>query len=156
LTIIGWAEITDAAFQVIQSQLKDVGIDLTIKKAADSPTYNNYYKSSQWDLDLEVPNQNDGNPAFLPVLRMYSKNTNTQRFAPGQAFDALAEQAAAASTVPEVQKASADMMKELINEDYIVIPMAGIYRLYGTKAGVDLGDPHPSQTNQIWTSLTRS
>jgi len=156
LTIIGWAEITDAAFQVIQSQLKDVGIDLTIKKAADSPTYNNYYKSSQWDLDLEVPNQNDGNPAFLPVLRMYSKNTNTQRFAPGQAFDALAEQAAAAGTVPEVQKASADMMKELINEDYIVIPMAGIYRLYGTKAGVDLGDPHPSQTNQIWTSLTRS
>ncbi len=156
LTIIGWAEVTDAGFQVIQSDLKDAGIALTIKKAADTPTYNNYYAGSQWDLDLEVPNQNDGNPAFLPVLRMYSKNKGTQRFAPGGAFDSLAEQAGSAQTRPEVQKASADMMKELIDTDYIVIPLAGIYRLYGMKSGVNLGDPHPSQTNQLWLSLTKT
>jgi peptide/nickel transport system substrate-binding protein len=156
LTIIGWAEVTDAAYQVIQSDLKDAGIALNIKKAADTPTYNNYYAGSQWDLDLEVPNQNDGNPAFLPVLRMYSKNKGTQRFAPGATFDAVAEQAQTAMTRPEVQAAAAEMMKQLIDDDYIVIPLAGEYRLFGMKSGVNLTDPHPSQTNQLWISVSKT
>ncbi len=153
LEIIGWAEVTPTAFQVLQAQLREVGIELNIKKAPDQPTYSNYYRNTQFDLDLEVPNQNDGNPAFLPVLRMYSKNRGTERFAPGGKFDEWAERALAAPTRSDVQRASAEMMRILLKDEYIVIPLAGVYRIYAMKRHLNLLDPHPSQTNQSWYSL---
>lgn len=156
LVLIGWAEVTPAAFQFIQAQLKDVGIEVNIKRAPDQATYRNYYKNTEFDLDLEVPNQNDGNPAFLPVLRMYSKYEGTERFAPGGEFDIQAEKALGATTRDEVQRASAEMMRLLINEGFIVVPLAGVYRIYAMTKDVDLVDPHPSQTNQRWTSLVKA
>jgi peptide/nickel transport system substrate-binding protein len=153
LEIIGWAEVSATAFQVLQAQLRDVGIELRITKAPDQPTYSNYYRNTQFDLDLEVPNQNDGNPAFLPVLRMYSKSPGTERFAPGGRFDEWAERALAAPAREDVQRASAEMMKLLVNQEYIVVPLAGVYRIYAMKRNVNLADPHPSQTNQSWQSL---
>ena len=156
LTIIGWPEVTDTGYQYLQSQLKAVGIDLKIKKASDRPTYDGYYRNTEFDLDLEVPNQNDGNPAFLPILRMYSKNEAAFRFAPGGEFDTWAERALAATTREEVQRASAEMQKILINRDYIVVPLAGIYRIFGMTKDVSLADPHPSQTSQTWLSLTKT
>jgi len=153
LDLIGWAEVTPQAFQFLQSQLQQVGIKVNIKQAADTPTYNNYYKNAQFDLDLEVPNQNDANPAFLPVLRMYSKNTGTSHFAPGGQFDVLAQQSFTATMTAEVQQLSAQMMQLLINQEYIVVPLAGVRRIHGMSSHVFLGDPHPSLTNQTWVSL---
>ncbi|HET9052321.1 MAG TPA: ABC transporter substrate-binding protein, partial [Candidatus Dormibacteraeota bacterium] len=153
LDLIGWAEVTSVAFQFLQSQLQAVGIQANIKAAADTPTYNNYYKNTQFDLDLEVPNQNDGNPAFLPILRMYSKNPGTGHFAPGGEFDTLAAGTFTTTDVPAVQQAAAQMMQLLINEQYIVVPLAGVRRIFGMKSNITLGDPHPSLTNQVWTSL---
>ena len=155
LDLIGWAEVTNQAFQFVQSQLQAVGIGINIKQAADTPTYNNYYKNAQFDLDLEVPNQNDDNPAFLPVLRMYSKNTGTGHFAPGGQFDALAAQSFTATTTDQVQQLAGQMMQELINTDYIVVPLAGVRRIFGMSSKMDLLAPHPSLTNQTWVSLVK-
>lgn len=152
LDVIGWAEVSSVAFQVLQAELKEVGIEANIKKAADTPTYSNMYRNNDFDLDLEVPNQNDGNPAFLPVLRMYSKNTGTANFAPGGEFDTWAEKALAAPNRDEVQRASAEMM-QILNDSAIVAPLAGVRRIYAMKKRINLGDPHPSQTNQVWVSL---
>ena len=154
LELIAWAEVSSTALELLQAQLKAVGVDIVIKKAADTPTYNGYYRDNKFDLDLEVPNQNDGNPAFLPVLRMYSKSTGTERFAPGGAFDDLAVKALISPTVDGAREASAQMTKILTSEDFTVIPLAGLYRVYAMRKGVDLGDPHPSQTSQLWISLT--
>ena len=156
LEMIAWAEVSSTALELLQSQLKAVGIDVVIKKAADQPTYSGFYRGNAFDLDLEVPNQNDGNPAFLPVLRMYSKATGTERFAPGGEFDTWAAKALAAPTTEGVQEASAQMMRILIHEEFTVVPLAGLYRIYAMRKGVSLGDPHPSATNQTWISLTAS
>jgi ABC-type transport system substrate-binding protein len=153
LELIGWAEVSSAAFQVLQAQLRDVGIDVTIKKAPDQATYLNYYRNTQFDLDLEVPNQNDGNPAFLPVLRMYSKSTGTERFAPGGRLDEWAARALGAASTDDVRLASAEMMQILTQQEFIVIPLAGVYRIYAMKRNVTFPDPHPSQTNQSWLLL---
>ncbi len=155
LDLIGWAEVSSVAFQVLQAELKDVGIEANIKKAPDTPTYNNYYRNAAFDLDLEVPNQNDGNPAFLPVLRMYSKNSGTGNFAPGGTFDTWAEKALAATSRQDAQQAAAEMM-QILNSTAIVVPLAGVRRIYAMKKNVNLGDPHPSQTNQVWISLTEA
>lgn len=154
LDLIGWAEVSLTAFQLLQAQLTEVGMDVTIKQAPDQATYRTFYEDTDFDLDLEVPNQNDGNPAFLPVLRMYSAAETAFRFAPGGVFDDVAEDALEAQTTDEVQRASAEMMSILVNDEHIVIPLAGLYRIYAAREGVDLGDPHPSQTSQFWTSLT--
>jgi ABC-type transport system substrate-binding protein len=156
LTIIGWPEVTDTGYQFLQSQLKAVGIDLKIKKANDRSTYDGFYRNTEFDLDLEVPNQNDGNPAFLPILRMYSKNEAAFRFAPGGEFDTWAEKALAATTRDEVQKASGEMQKILINQEFIVVPVAGVFRIFGMTKDMSLGDPHPSQTSQTWLSLSKT
>lgn len=156
--LLGTQETAESALLFIQSQLKDVGIEANILKTPDQPTRAALYANGagDFDLDLEPPNQNDGNPAFLPVLRMYSKNPRTAQFAPGGEFDVQAEKALAAKTIPEVQQASATMMKILVNDEYIVVPMAGIFRIYGMSRNVSLGDPHPSFTNQTWFSLTKT
>ncbi|MFN2555323.1 MAG: ABC transporter substrate-binding protein [Nitriliruptorales bacterium] len=156
LALIGTQETPEAALLFIQAQLREVGIAVEIKKTPDRPTRNNLYNNTQFDLDLEPPNQNDGNPAFLPVLRMYSKNREAFRFAPGGEFDVWAERALAATSREEVQRASAEMMRILIHDEFIVVPMAGIFRIYGMTPDVGLGDPHPSQTNQSWVSLTKT
>ena len=154
LELIATPDTSSTSLELLQSQYKAVGVDIVIKKAADTATRNQYYNQNQFDLDLEPPNQNDGNPAFLPVLRMYSKNSGTERFAPGGAFDDWAVKSLAATTVEAAQEASAQMMKILQAEDFTVIPLAGLYRVYAMRKGVDLGDPHPSQTSQLWVSLS--
>ncbi|MFN2609057.1 MAG: ABC transporter substrate-binding protein [Acidimicrobiales bacterium] len=156
LTYLGTPEIQPAAPQFLQAELKDVGIDMVIKATPDTATRNQLYRAGDYDLDFEPPNQNDGNPAFLPVLRMYSKNPNTAQFAPGGMFDDLAAQSLAAADHAQVQQLSAQMMKILVDDQYIVVPVAGLYRIYGMTKAVNLGDPHPSQTNQSWVSLTKS
>ncbi|MFN2504878.1 MAG: ABC transporter substrate-binding protein [Acidimicrobiales bacterium] len=166
LILLGQFEVPESALLVIQSNLKEAGMEVTLKKTPDAATRNALYDrgNGDFDLDIEPPNQNDGNPAFLPVLRMYSKGTNTVQFAPnsppitpnGPEFDAQAEKALAAKTTPEVQQASAAMMRILSNQDHIVVPLAGVYRIYGMAKNVNLGDPHPSFTNQRWVSLTMS
>lgn len=156
MILLGQQEVPETALTVIQANLKDAGIDVEIKKTPDVATRNALYNQGKgdFDLDLEPPNQNDGNPAFLPVLRMYSKNANTAQFAPGGAFDAEAEKALAAKTAPEAQAASARMMKILLNDEYIVDALAGAFRIYGMTKNVTFGDPHPSFTNQTWASLS--
>jgi peptide/nickel transport system substrate-binding protein len=150
MKLLGQADTPPGSGEFVQSQLKAIGIDTQIVPTPDTPTRNTLYSSGKgdFDLDLEGPNQNDGNPAFLPVLRMYSKNANTAQFAPGPAFDALAEKSLATTSRDEVQMLSAQMQKMLINETYIVVPLAGVYRIFGMSSKVNLGDQHQSNTNQ--------
>jgi len=164
LKLLGQQEVPESALLVIQSNLKDVGIDVEIKKTPDVATRNSLYAQGKgdFDLDLEPPNQNDGNPAFLPVLRMAARSATNVQFAPGAppatpngpAFEAEVIKSDTAKTLPEVQQAAANMMKILINQDYLVVPLADAFRIYGMSKNVNLGDPHPSFTNQTWFSLT--
>ena len=166
LKLLGQQEVPESALLVIQSNLKEVGIDVEIKKTPDVATRNSLYAQGKgdFDLDLEPPNQNDGNPAFLPVLRMASRSATNVQFAPagapatpnGPAFEAEVTRSDQAKTTAEVQDASAKMMRILINQDYLVVPLAGAFRIYGMAKNVDLADPHPSFTNQTWFSLTMS
>jgi ABC-type oligopeptide transport system substrate-binding subunit len=85
---------------------------------------------------------------------MYSNNANTAAFAPGPAFDALAEQSLSAQTTAEAQQASAKMMTILIADEHIVVPLAAAHRIYAMAKNVSFTDPHPSFPNQTWFSLS--
>ena len=156
--LLGQQEVPESALTVIQANLKEVGIDTEIKKTPDVATRNALYNQGRgnFDLDLEPPNQNDGNPAFLPVLRMSNKTPTNVQFAPGGEFETWVDRAIAAKTREEVQRASAEMMRILMNQEYIVVGLAGAFRIYGAAKNVTFSDPHPSFTNQTWFSLAVS
>ncbi|MGH9223878.1 MAG: ABC transporter substrate-binding protein [Acidimicrobiales bacterium] len=158
--LLGQQEVAETALTVIQANLKEVGIEVEIKKTPDVATRNSLYNQGRgdFDLDLEPPNQNDGNPAFLPVLRMSKRSATNIQFAPtgaaGDAFEAEVDKSIAAKTTVEAQVASANMMKILMNQEYIVAGLAGAFRIYGMAKNVTFTDPHPSFTNQTWFSLS--
>lgn len=158
LILLGQQEVAETALTLLEGQLEAIGMAVEtiqpVDRAARSAVYNS--GKGDFDLDLEPPNQNDGNPAFLPVLRMYSGNNNTAQFAPGADFDAIAEESLVAETTVEAQDASARMMQNLINTHNIVVPLAGVYRIYAMNDQVNLSDPHPSFTNQLWVSLSKT
>lgn len=158
LVLLGQQEVAETAVTLLEGQLEDVGFAVNTVQPPDAAARNAVYDkgNGDFDLDLEPPNQNDGNPAFLPVLRMYSKNANTAQFAPGADFDAIAERSLAAKSTAEAQVAAAEMMQNLITTHHIVVPLAGVFRIYAMDSSVNLGDPHPSFTNQLWTTLSKS
>jgi len=155
ISLIGWVEWDNQTLELIQSQLGAVGIDMKIVKTPDQASYSKLLDAGEFDIDLEGPNQNDANPIFLPALRFYSKaaSKNMPYFAPGAAFDQLIEQGSAATERTETQRSAGEAMHLLIDQEAIVIPVAGFFRLYGMKGTVQGFAPHPSQTNQWWNTV---
>lgn len=90
LVLIGSPDTPQTVYDFLVAGMKDVGINLTAHRAqcnsapcAGGVARSQMYNSVFWDLDMELPNQNDANPAFLPVLRMSCLPSNAGfRFAP--------------------------------------------------------------------------
>jgi peptide/nickel transport system substrate-binding protein len=162
--IVGFpnAQIHTPMPEFVQAQLADVGIEMEIVQTPDTATYEARLQTLEGDLWAENGNQNDGNPCFLPDLLFYSPqpggdaeaNMYGNAFALGAAFDTHIDDCRAAVTVEEVQQAAANAMKVLIDDEFVVIPLAGVFRIYGVTANVEGFEPHPSGLNQRWTSVS--
>ncbi len=137
LTLVGGPAVPEAGLRFVQSKVAAVGIEVAVKKAADTVTYEQY-RDRGYDVDLTAPNQNDANPAFLQSLR-----------AGGPPVDAVFT----ADSREAVQRLAAGITQTTVNEDYLVVPLASVSRIYAMRQGVDLRDPHPSAINQSWATL---
>lgn len=155
ISLVGWAEWDNQILDFLQAQLGAVGIEMKIIKSPDQASYNKVVNAGEFDIDLEGPNQNDSNPIFLPALRFYSKATsvNMPFFAPKGQFDTVVEQGSAAVDRATTQQKAAESMQILIDQEAIVIPVAGLYRIYAMKNNIQGFVPHPSQTNQWWNTI---
>ena len=148
--------------EFVQAQLKDVGIEMGIDVTPDTATYEARVLAKEFDISAGMGNQNDANPCFLPDLLYYSPDPEGDpesqmygaAYAPGQVFDVHIDDCRAALTTEEVQEAAARAMKVLIDEEFVVIPLAGTYRIYGSSDVVKGFEPHPSNLNQLWTSVS--
>lgn len=45
-------------------------------------------------------------------------------------------------------------MKVVIDDEFVVIPLAGTYRLFGVSSRVQGFEAHPSGVNQRWTGVS--
>jgi peptide/nickel transport system substrate-binding protein len=146
--------IDHATIEFVQSQLAHVGIDARIEQL-DAAAYESRLNSGAFDLDIELPNQNDANPAFLLALRWYSKSsTRSVAFTHASPqFDVLVERALSATTDHEVRRAAAEAMHQLIDIEVGAIPLAGISRIYAMSDRVQGFVAHPSRLNQDWSSV---
>lgn len=96
---VGISLVPQAAYDLIAAQTKLAGINMINQRGScDSQQIcpdgtvgrGQMYNSTLWDLDLELPNQNDANAAFLPVLRQACVNqVTTFRFAPADGTNGI-------------------------------------------------------------------
>lgn len=150
--------------ELLQAQLRDVGIDVEIVQTPDTATYEQRLTVGEGDLWLEAGSQNDANPAFLPELLFASPveggdpeaTMYGRAFAPGEAFDTAITRSREAQDIVDVQAAAAEAMNIVINEARVVTPLCGFYRLVGHNERVTALDLHASGVNQRWVSLTVS
>ena len=148
--------------EIVQAQLKQVGIDIKLETTPDTASYEDRLKTGNGDLWAEIGNQNDANPCFLPDLLFYSKvppedeegAMYARAFAPGAAFDAAIEACRSAVTTEDVAKSAAQAMQIIIDQERVVIPIAGIFRILAMQDTVQGVDPHPSGTNQSWAGVS--
>lgn len=146
--------VDPAIAQYVQAGLAQVGIETRIEQL-DPGAYTSRVNGGQFDMDIEVPTQNDANPAFLLALRWYAASDvkSAVYMAAGARFDALVEQALAATDHEQVQRSAAEAMHLLVDEEAAAIPLAGIHRIYGMKTRVHGFEPHASRLNQWWNTV---
>ncbi|MGI8549954.1 MAG: ABC transporter substrate-binding protein, partial [Dehalococcoidia bacterium] len=151
LTLVSAPTIDKSVLEFMQARWREAGIDAKLMNSPDFPSYQQFINNTfEFDLDAELPNQNDANPIFLPALRVYSKAAakSAPLIAPGGAADRLIEEGLAATDYRTVQQKAAQAMHQLIDLDVAVIPIAGYFRIYAMKDKVQGFVPHPSQTSQ--------
>ncbi len=144
--IVGYptAEIHGPMPEFVQAQLAEVGIGVEIVQTPDTATYENRLAAGEGDLWAEAGSQNDGNPCFLPDLLFTTPAPGGDpeeamygnAFAPGATFDGFIEQCRTAPSTEAVQEAAAGAMKTVIDDEFVVIPLAGTYRLFGVSSRV--------------------
>ena len=144
----------------LQSELRNLGIEAEVVERPDSTSFYDLMKEKRGDLWLEQGNQNDANPGFLPNL-LFSTDPSTSSAegqtqgisAPGPRFNELLAPSLKDPDLDKAQAATAAAIRELVDETTSVIPLAGIFRIYGAKSTVQGIVPHPSQTSFNWSAV---
>lgn len=142
----------------IQTELKSVGIALEIVERPDSASYQALLTAGEGDIFIEQGNQNDGNPAFLPVLLFYSAGSGSSAdyvglSGPGSQFDALIGPTLTESDPDKIRQQTAAAMHQLIDVDAAVVPLAGIPRIFAMKKSVQGFVASPSLINTRWDGI---
>ncbi len=157
LELVASVEIEPSAAELIQGQLRRVGIELRVTRLPDAASHSARLQAGQFDLNLGASNQNDADPMFLPALVYYSKSARpfARWYAAGARFDSAVEAGLATSDPLEMQRLAAEAIRIAVDEEAACIPVAALFRIYGVRSDVAGFHPHPSQTNQSWATMTR-
>ena len=156
------AEILRPIPTFVQSQLKDIGIDVAITERPDSDSYSAVMDAGEGDMFLEQGNQNDANPGFLPILLYYTgPGSGTpfsyqKLFGPGGRFDQLLAPALSEPNPDKVRQIVANSMNEFIDVDASAVVLAGVYRIYGLRKGIEGFVPHPAFLHVRWDTVSVS
>lgn len=141
---------------LVQAQLKDVGIEAKIVETPELATYSDRLKNGEGDIFLERVAQNDATPTFFANAFFYSKTTGDypKWFAAGPAFDQALEAGLATPDRGEATKQAATAIRIAVDDEAVVVPMAATYWLFAMKAGVQGFVLHGSARHVRWAPVT--
>ena len=143
----------------LQSELRKLGIDLEIQERPDSASFQALMGEKKGDIFIEEGNQNDASVGFLPILLLYTGPASSGSgvyqgiSAPGTRFNELIEPSITEPDLAKSQLSVARALNEAITEQATVLPLAGIFRIYGMKNTVQGFVPHPSFLNVSWLGV---
>ncbi len=141
--------------ELIQDELKQAGIETRIEMMPDAAVSGARRRNGQFDLLQAITNQNEAYPCFLPDLIYYSKSGSASNrwVAPGGAVDRAIEGCRSAPDIESARADAASAIHALVDIEHVVVPLAGVRRVWVARAGVTNFTPHPSDTNQRWDSV---
>ena len=145
--------------ELVQSALREIGIDLRIAQVPDDAAWQARINSGNGDLWAEAGGQNDANPCFLAQLLFYSgprlrPSGYARLFAPGASLDRFVDACREAIAREDVERNAADAERVLVDEEFIVIPLSATRRVWGVSDRVRGFVAHPSSLNQRWDRVT--
>lgn len=143
--------------EVIQDQLRRIGVEIRIDPAGDAATTGARRNDGQYDLVHQGGSQNDGNPCFLIDLLYYSPDKGgraSNRFgAPGGKVDENIEACRAAGSIGEVRTSGAEAYRHLVDVERMVIPVGDAFRLWAMKDPVQGFVGHPGVGRALWEKM---
>jgi len=143
--------------EIIQGQLRKIGIDVEIVEINDTGVYLDRLKTGRGDLWLEAGRQNSADPTFLPYLLFHTDGEyaliSDGLFAPGDEFDQLVDLARKTPDIHLAVKYIATAMGQLIDDEVAVIPLASMHTIYAMNERVRGFLPHPSAIFTNWSNV---
>lgn len=143
--------------EVLQNQLKQVGIDLRIEQVADAAASSARRNNGEYDLLQQGGAQTDANPCQFFDLLYASPAIGgraSNRFTgPAGKTDEAIQACRSAATTEEVRQASVDAARQLIEVERASIPIAAPRQLWALKDNVRDFTPHPGQGRANWESV---
>lgn len=142
--------------ELIQDQLRRAGIETRIELMSDAAVSGARRRNGEFDLLQTVVNQNEGYPCFLPDLIYYSRSRSASNrwVSPGGGTDRAIAACRSAPDMTAARQYSADAIHQLVDIEHIVVPIAGVRRVWVAQGFVRNFQPHPSDTNQRWESVS--
>ena len=147
--------------EVVQAQLRDVGIDLKVINVPDNATYSARLSNKEGDLFMEIGNQNSPSACFLASLfygRYENPGSYSRGFAPGPLgwpeYDDEIDACNAAVTPDKASMHRANAIHIVVDESRSLLPLVGITRIYAAREFVKNFDPHPVRLHVRWESVS--
>ena len=153
------AELQKPAPELVQSQLKEIGIDVKLELPSDPGAYFDRLTQGQGDMFAEVGSQNDANPLFLGAPLASEEVGGFPgygNFGAGAGYDQLLLKASSSLDTGEVRRLAAEAMAIAVDDVVAVVPIAGIDRIWGLRRNVEGFTPHPSAASQNWNEVHAS
>ncbi|NJL60230.1 MAG: hypothetical protein HC887_11960 [Desulfobacteraceae bacterium] len=139
--------------EIIQSQLKNIGIEINIIKVSDVGLYHAMRKEHKGDLWLEKGNNNSADLTFLPHLLFHPKG-----FYPGQLhtvsgseqFCQFIEKARNIHEAGQIGKYTALALQEIIHNEILFIPIAELPFMMAAQANIKVSVLYPTLLTTQW------
>ena len=154
--LVSEAELQRPAPELVQSQLKEVGIDVKLDIPSDPSTYFVRLEQGQGDMFAEIGNQNDANAIFLGALFTAESGGFADyagSFGAGRDYDQNFTKAIQSPDTEEVRRLAAESMHIAVDTVVAAVPIAGINRIWGLRRNVQGFTPHPSAVSQKWSDV---
>lgn len=145
--------------EVIQGQLKEIGVDVELKEFNDIGAYYDFVDTGELHMVIEAGNWNTADVSFLPYTLFCGCNPEGEailyeRFWVDDEFDRAIQESQAAVDEAEATVAAVRTAQIWVDEFTSVAPIAYIPRLVAATAAVEGFTPHPSGISQNWATIS--
>jgi peptide/nickel transport system substrate-binding protein len=148
--------VAESVPQMIQNQLKAVGIGIDIVYMKDPGLKNAKLTEGYGHAWLGQADQNNADPTMWPSFVCHGSRyyglTYNKVWSPGKRFDEAIEAAIATPDPLEATRLTAQALDILVGQEAVMIPLALTYTIFAAKEEVKGLIPHPSYDHTLWCS----
>ncbi|MGQ0743821.1 MAG: ABC transporter substrate-binding protein [Acidimicrobiales bacterium] len=140
--------------ELVKSQLAEVGIQVNINVPATASAYFGTVGAGDGDIFSEGSASGAEHPLGPGSFFRTSAASYGLYMSPGPDYDLLHDEAFAAIDDTVFKQKSAAAMDILVDRDIVVVPIAGVFRIYGVHRGLEGFEPYTFIYSQRWHTLT--